>query len=97
MRQVVDIVQIAGHSSARAGIARERLDQVRVEFSRVGPSSVMVLGSVASCAFERYRAIAEPALQLDSANKDRWLREREAIEAAIAELIKVGRIELRLP
>jgi hypothetical protein len=93
MRLAVDTLRV-GTTSAAAVAASRKLDDLRQELYRAAPCAFMVLNVSANSAYEAYRRIAEPALQLDPAAPERWKREGEAIENAVKELIAAGRADL---
>ncbi len=64
MRYAVGIAQV-DPSSVTAGSAYSRLEDLRQELYRIAPCVIMVLNGPTAAAFEAYRRIAEPALQLD--------------------------------
>jgi hypothetical protein len=95
MRLSLDDVVRGGPTSQAAIAASNRLDDLREELYRAAPCAVMVLGVSASKAYEAFRRVAEPALQLNALTVERWMREREAVEDATNALIAASRAELR--
>jgi hypothetical protein len=93
MRHAVDTLR-AAPAAPSAGAASSKLDDLRQELYRIAPSAIMVLSVPAITAFDAYRRVAEPALQLDPATTERWEREGEAIGNTLTALIAAGRAEL---
>jgi hypothetical protein len=94
MRLAVDDIMRVGPTSDAAVAASDRLRDLRQELYRTAPCAVMILNVSATRAYEAFRWVAEPALQLSPATIERWKREGEAIENATNELVAAGRAEL---
>jgi hypothetical protein len=94
MRLAVDDIMRVGPTSQAATAASSKLGDLRQELYRTAPCAVMVLNASATRAYEAFRRVAEPALQLSPATLERWKREGEAIENATKELVAAGRAEL---